>query len=59
MRALCRYGSTDADVLDALRNALVTIRNEVLRRGLPGPLEPLDSALSTVQAEIERTHRTT
>jgi uncharacterized membrane protein len=59
VRSLCRYGSADADVLEALHDALLTIRNEVLRRGLPGPLEPLDDALSTVQAEIARTHRTT
>jgi uncharacterized membrane protein len=59
VRSLCRYGSADTDVLEALQSALLTVRNEVLRRGLPGPLEPLDEALGTVQAEIARTQRTT
>lgn len=59
VRSLCRYGNADTDVLEALQNALLTVRNEVLRRGLPGPLEPLDDALGTVQAEISRTQRTT
>ena len=59
VRSICRYGSEDNDVLDALQNTLLSIRNEVLRRGLPGPLEPLDHALGTVQAEIARTQRTT
>lgn len=59
VRSICRYGSDDSDVLQALEDALVTIRSEVLRRGLPGPLEPLDGAIATVQAEIVRTQRTT
>lgn len=58
-RSLCRYGRDDADVLEGLERMLSHVRDEVLRRGLPGPLEPLDDALATVQAEIARTHRTT
>jgi uncharacterized membrane protein len=59
VRSLCRYGSDDADVLRALERAIRLVRDEVLRRGLPGPLTPLDDGLARVQDAIERTQRTT
>jgi uncharacterized membrane protein len=59
VRSLCRYGNGDHEVMATLDDTLRTVRTEVLRRGLPGPLEPLDDALSVVQAEMNRMQRTT
>ncbi|HSM64779.1 MAG TPA: DUF2254 domain-containing protein [Ilumatobacteraceae bacterium] len=59
VRSLCRYASDDVDVLRVLQRTIHLVRDEVLRRGLPGPLAPLDDALATVQDAIDRTQRTT
>lgn len=59
VRTLCRYGADDVDVLRSLERTIRLVRDEVLRRGLPGPLAPLDDALATIHEAIERTQRTT
>jgi uncharacterized membrane protein len=46
-----RYGATDPEVMSTLLRTIVQIRSEVVRRGLPGPLEPLDAAaVATIAA---------
>jgi uncharacterized membrane protein len=46
-----RYGATDPEVMSTLLRTIVQIRSEVVRRGLPGPLEPLDAAaMATIAA---------
>jgi uncharacterized membrane protein len=41
-----RYGAADPEVMSTLLRTIVQIRSEVVRRELPGPLEPLDAAAS-------------
>ena len=40
-----RYGSADPEVMTTLARTLESVRGEVVRSGLPGPLEPLNKAL--------------
>jgi uncharacterized membrane protein len=59
VRSICRYGHHDDEVMATLVHTLGTVRSEVLRRGLPGPIEAIDDALSFAQRASEREQRTT
>jgi uncharacterized membrane protein len=48
-----RYGATDPEVMSTLLRTIVQIRSEVVRRGLPGPLEPLDAAAAATIAAAD------
>jgi len=45
-----RYGAGDPEVMSTLVRTLVSVRDEVRRRGLPGPMEPLDRAIDDTLA---------
>ena len=49
-----RYGSGDAEVAATVITALQSLRAEVVRRSLPGPLEPIDEVVSEMLAAVER-----
>ena len=48
-----RYGAGDPLVLSTLLRTLLQVRSEVERRGLPGPLHPLDDAIAATIAAAE------
>jgi uncharacterized membrane protein len=48
-----RYGAGDPLVLSTLLRTLLQVRSEVERRGLPGPLHPLDEAIAATIAAAE------
>lgn len=48
-----RYGSTDPAVATTLLRSLNQLRSEVERRGLPGPVEPLDAMAADVLAAAD------
>ena len=48
-----RYGAADPQVMSTLLRTLALIRSEVVRRGLPGPLEPLDAAAAATIAAAD------
>ena len=41
-----RYGRTDPEVMTTLLRTIILVRSETQRRGLPGPIEPLDNAIA-------------
>lgn len=43
---IIHYGSSDRQVVIAMRQTLALLRSEVDRRNLPGPVEPLDDKLA-------------
>jgi len=45
---IIHYGDTDRQVVTTMRQVLSLLRSEVDRRGLPGPVEPLDDMLARV-----------
>jgi len=47
---ISRYGAGDPEVLSSVVRTLGLLRSEVLRRHLPGPIEPIDGALEAVAA---------
>ncbi|MEL7157934.1 MAG: DUF2254 family protein, partial [Actinomycetota bacterium] len=51
---LRRYGSSDASVVETMIRVLTTLRSEAERRGLPGPLDPIDETISAVLDEFDR-----
>jgi uncharacterized membrane protein len=48
-----RYGAADPEVMSTLLRTIVQIRSEVVRRELPGPLEPLDAEASATIATAD------
>jgi uncharacterized membrane protein len=48
-----RYGHADPEVMTALLRTISLVRSETLRRGLPGPIRPLDIAIAEVVADAE------
>lgn len=50
-----RYGIADPQVLLGLVQQLRTMRAEIERRGLPGPIEPIDALLETISRTADRT----
>jgi uncharacterized membrane protein len=42
-----RYGSKDPEVLSSIVQTLGLVRSEAIRRGLPGPIAPLDDAIAS------------
>jgi uncharacterized membrane protein len=51
-----RYGRDDPEVMTTLLRTITLVRSETLRRGLPGPIEPLDVAIADVVAEADTEH---
>lgn len=51
---LGRYGASDVEVVRTLLQTLQTIRSEIFRRDLPGPVKPIDDHISQLQSRIER-----
>ncbi len=45
---IIHYGSSDRQVMTAMREVLTLLRSEVDRRNLPGPVEPLDQMLAAL-----------
>ena len=45
---IIHYGSTDRQVTIALQRVIDLLRSEVVRRDLPGPIEPLDDILAAL-----------
>lgn len=52
---LRRYGIGDASVVETMLRTLVTVRNEVQRRGLAGPVAPLDETIDGLLDAFGRT----
>ena len=48
-----RYGCADPEVMTTLLRTLDLVRSESRRRGLPGPIEPLDSAIDDTIAAVD------
>lgn len=42
---IVRYGASDPEVMSSIVRALGLVRSEVIRRGLPGPLAPIDDTI--------------
>lgn len=53
-----RYGATDPEVMTTLLRALGGLRREALRRGLPGPIGPIDDAIRSTLHAAEVQHWT-
>jgi uncharacterized membrane protein len=51
-----RYGRADPEVMTTLLRTIKLVRAETLRRGLPGPIEPLDTAIADVVADADTQH---
>lgn len=51
-----RYGAQDPEVMRSVVHTLGVVRSEVVRRQLPGPVEPLDEAIAATarNADTER-----
>ena len=52
---IARYGAGDPEVMSSIVRTLGLIRSEVVRRGLPGPIGPLDDALEAAAATADST----
>ncbi|HUS42874.1 MAG TPA: DUF2254 domain-containing protein [Ilumatobacteraceae bacterium] len=50
-----RYGRTDPEVMTTLLRTITLVRSETLRRGLPGPIEPLDTAIADTTSAADTT----
>ncbi len=50
-----RYGAADTDVAATVVRTLGALRSEVVRRDLPGPLQPIDDVISQTIAAVEAT----
>lgn len=50
-----RYGAADPQVLRSLVREMITLRDEVLRRDLAGPLDPIDEMIVAVRDTADRT----
>lgn len=48
-----RYGAADPEVMSTLLRTLALVRSEVIRRDLPGPVEPLDTAAAATIAAAD------
>lgn len=51
---ILRYSPSEFEVLTALKRTIDTVVAERERRGLPGPLEPLEDMLEEIQATVRR-----
>jgi uncharacterized membrane protein len=51
-----RYGRDDPEVMTTLLRTISLVRSETRRRGLPGPIRPLDIAIADVVAEADTEH---
>lgn len=51
---LRRYGRQDAGVVMTMLRTLVALRNEVVRRALPGPVEPISATIESIRDAFER-----
>jgi uncharacterized membrane protein len=47
---IARYGADDPEVMSSIVRTLGLLRSEVLRRGLPGPVAPIDHAIESAAA---------
>ena len=54
-----RYGRDDPEVMTTLLRTISAVRSETLRRGLPGPIGPLDVAIADVGAHANTEHWST
>ena len=50
-----RYGCADPEVMITLLRTIDLVRSEARRRGLPGPIEPLDNAIADTVAAADTT----
>jgi uncharacterized membrane protein len=48
-----RYGAQDPEVLSSIAKTLGLVRSEVIRRGLPGPIAPLDEAITATASAAD------
>jgi uncharacterized membrane protein len=51
-----RYGRDDPEVMTTLLRTISLVRSETRRRGLPGPIRPLDIAIADVVADADTGH---
>jgi uncharacterized membrane protein len=51
---LRRHGAGDASVVTTMLETLAMVRAETIRRGLPGPIQPLERAMEAIVEEFER-----
>jgi uncharacterized membrane protein len=49
------YGASDPGVASTVIRTLAMLRSEVVRRGLAGPLEPIDDVMQQMIAAVEAT----
>jgi uncharacterized membrane protein len=49
---IVHYGHGDREVASTIHDVLATLRRETERRGLPGPIEPIDSMLSSLEQAV-------
>lgn len=49
---LRRYGAGDPSVVATMIRTLSTVRNETVRRELPGPIEPIDDTIEAIHQEF-------
>lgn len=54
-----RYGRADPLVVTTIMRTLLSLRAEVVRRGLPGPLDPIDRFVADTYATADRAGWTT
>ena len=47
---IARYGADDPEVMSSIVRTLGLLRSEVLRRGLPGPVAPIEQAIDSAAA---------
>ncbi len=53
MGPIRRYGAADPEVMSTLLRTLALVRSEVIRRDLPGPVGPLDTAAAATVAAAD------